>query len=367
MKTIILSSKDVVRIVKRVGLDRMMDEAIRMLVQSCKNFDPNDYQIPVREGFNYDHPVTGLLEWMPVMQVGERITFKMVGYHPLNPEVRRLPTVLSSAMVLDTSTGHMMGLIDATFPTALRTGAASAVASRILAADDSKVLGLVGAGSQSVTQFHAISRLFELERVLVFDIDADISKSLKQRIAILGVDSDMVQHTSLAEVVCNADILCTATSIGVGKGPVLGDLGLKPSLHVNAVGSDFPGKTELPLSLLERSLVCPDFVQQALKEGESQQLSIDQLGPDLVTLIKAADDYRYYKSMPTVFDSTGWALEDQVVIEMLFRYAEDMGYGTPVQLECISADPYNPYGFIADADNNRERQEVTTRPNVVTR
>ncbi len=121
---------------------------------------------------------------------------------------------------------------------------------------------------------------------------------------------------------------------------------MKPHLLVNAVGSYFPGKTEVPRTLLRRSLVCPDFTDQAVKEGECQQLGIGEVGPDLHTLVKGPPGAAAVRQRTTVFDSTGWALEDMVCMEMFMEYAEAYGIGRFLELETISSDCRNPYQFL---------------------
>lgn len=367
MRTIVLSAEDIVKIVEHVGLDNLMDEVIQGLTNVCRDSESERYRVPIRDGFEYQSPTEGLLEWMPVMKNGGSATFKLVGYHPNNPRSLGLPTILSSAMVFDTETGHLMGLADATFPTAVRTGAASAVASQVLAVENAAILGLVGAGTQAVTQLHALSRVFAFDRVLVYDVDPEVSRSFQDRAASLNLGNIAINTASLKDVVSSADILCTATSVAIGGGPVFNDSGLKPWIHINAVGSDFPGKTELPRSVLERSMVCPDFMEQARKEGECQQITPELIGPSLVDLIKHSRDYADRRSKPTVFDSTGWALEDHVAMEILFRYAKELGQGSRITIESVSDDPRNPYGFISEVREKRKQKKsaATRKPELV--
>ena len=156
----------------------------------------------------------------------------------------------------------------------------------------------------------------------------------------------VVKVSSLEKVVASADILCTQTCVGPGKGPVFDDRGTKPYIHVNAVGADLPNKTELPRSLLKRSFVCPDFLEQAVREGECQLLTAKEIGPSLVEVVKAPEDFRFVQEQPSVFDSTGFALEDHVTAGLLFDHATDLGLGTSLEIESIAADPRNPYGFV---------------------
>ncbi len=349
MKTTILSADHLRQIVRRVGLDRLMDETIGRLTEACAGLDARETVVPARAGFSYNRPDLGLLEWMPGMATGAGVQIKVVGYHPGNGRSHGLPTVLSTLSTYSVESGRLMGLMDATLVTAMRTGAASAVASRILADPESSSLGIIGCGAQAVTQLHALSRVFPLRRVYVHDTDPVAVASFQQRIHCLGLDAVAIVPAPVHTFLDQVDMLCTATSVGVGEGPVFEDGPLRPHVHVNAIGSDFPGKIELPEALLRRALVCPDFTEQALKEGECQRLEPRALGPDLPTLVKEQACHRRARDGLTVFDSTGWAVEDMVSMALFMEHAAALGIGAEVQVESVSSDYRHPYQFLYDA------------------
>jgi len=355
MKTLVLSTDHILRIVQNIGLNSLMDEMVQILTETFLTYDEELTTIPMRDGFNYKHPYLGLIEWMPVMEHGKEATIKMVGYHPTNPEKRHLPTILSTISAYDTNSGHLIGIADATFLTALRTGAASAVASKIMALPNSKTIGLIGCGAQAVTQLHALSRYYDFEQVLVYDVNPSIAKSLDKRVAFLDLD---IIVSPLEKLVSQSDIICTTTSVDIGDGPVFEDKNVKPWLHINAVGSDFPGKIEVPKSLLSRSFVSPDFLEQALKEGECQRLDIGDIGPQLVEIVKNSQQYKFVQKQISVFDSTGWALEDQVALKMLLKYAKEFNLGTEIEIESVSDDPRDPYQFINRAQQILEKAKL---------
>ncbi|NTX62492.1 ornithine cyclodeaminase family protein [Myxococcus sp. CA051A] len=347
-RTLLVTRSDLRCIVEELGADALMDELIRALTEALRTFDGELTEVRKRDGFLLDHPrQPGCLEWMPVMQRGSAVTVKMVSYSPFNPEAHGLPTIIATNSLYDVNTGHLIALMDGVFATALRTGAASAVATRALASPDSRVIGLVGCGAQAVTQLHAIRRVFPINEVLAFDTNPEAQQSLARRTAFLGLD---VKVVTLAELEERSDIICTATSVAVGGGPVISGKALKPHVHINAVGSDLPGKTELPKELLESSLVCPDFLVQCLVEGECQQIRPEQVGPDLTTLVKNPDVYESWRQRSTVFDSTGYALEDQVVTALMLRHAERLGLGTSVGLETVGGDALDPYALLREPD-----------------
>jgi L-lysine cyclodeaminase len=345
--TLIIGRDDVAAIVAAVGLDSLMDELVDGLTSAIVTFDEAVTHVRSRDGFHYSHPQTGLLEWMPVMQTGDSTTIKVVGYHPDNPRARQLPTILATISVYDTASGHLRCLTDGTFLTAMRTGAASAVASRVLARPSSHILGLVGCGAQAVTQVHALTRSFPIDRVLIHDVDPAALASLSGRIERFLPPGVEVTAMPLELLMQTADIVCTATSIGIGEGPLFKDLPTKPWLHVNAVGSDFAGKYELPVEFLRRALVSPDVLEQALVEGECQVLAAEEIGPSLAHVTAHPESYRSWQDDLTVFDSTGWALEDQVAARILMKHASRLGVGTAVAIEDIGSDPRDPYHVAA--------------------
>jgi ornithine cyclodeaminase/alanine dehydrogenase-like protein (mu-crystallin family) len=348
-KTLVFSREDIHSIVKHVGLDQIMDELIERLEVAIQTFDPSNIHIPIRSGFNYKKPDAGLVEWMPLYnELNDNVVIKLVGYHPNNPNKHQLPSVISTISLYDTTTGQLKGLMDGVLLTSFRTGAASAVCSKYLAKPDSKVLGLIGCGAQAVTQFHALSRIFNIEKVLINDSDADSMISFESRVESLNLKIK-IETTSLDDLVGNSDIICTATSIEPGAGPLFSNLKTKSSVHINAVGADFPNKVELPLDLLRTSFVCPDFLEQAKIEGECQKLQDDEIDADLAQLIQNNMDYTELQNRKSVFDSTGWVVEDNVVMELFMEYGKKLNLGQYIEIESLTGDAKSPYDFINEA------------------
>ncbi|MFK7808934.1 MAG: ornithine cyclodeaminase family protein [Saprospiraceae bacterium] len=345
-QTLILSAADIEEIVRAVGINDLMDILIDRMTTAFENFDAGKTIIPTRSGFNYETPVRGLIEWMPLhSKETNRVVVKMVGYHPDNPADFQIPTIVSSISNYDSTTGHLKSIMDGVFLTALRTGAASAIASKVLAHPESSVLGLIGAGAQAVTQLHALSRVFDLQKVMYYDSDQEAQDSFMERVAMLNLNVEFIA-SSTEEIVTQSDIITTATSIEVGQGPLFENLKTKEWLHVNAIGSDFPGKTELPLSFLRQSFVCPDFMGQAIVEGECQKLKPTEIGPEFFECIQNPQQYVDVKNRTTVFDSTGLPLEDQVVMDLFLEQAISLKLGLEISLEKMSENAKSPYDFL---------------------
>lgn len=360
--TRIITVDDLAAVVHTIGLDLFFDELLAALRRVLAEHDPATLVTQDRTGFSYDQPDLGLVEWMPAMDTGRRVSIKTVGYHPTNPVARRSPSVLATTSLYDTSDGRLVAVCEATVLTALRTGAASAVATDILARPDASVLGLVGCGAQAVAQVHALSRVRPITRVLAHDTDPSVARTLPDRLSgvVDGVEVELLDADSLGRLLAEADIICTCTTVEPGAGPVLPYGEHRPWLHVNAVGADFAGKVELPLDLLRNALVCPDVPAQCLMEGEAQRLDQRDLGPDLTSLARNAREFVGHRNRLTVFDSTGWALEDLVAAELLVHHCEHLGLGTMVDLQPSASDPYDPYqGLRPRADATRSCQTTT--------
>jgi ornithine cyclodeaminase/alanine dehydrogenase-like protein (mu-crystallin family) len=340
--SLLIDAGNVRRIAAEYGISPLMDELMNRLLQTLSTFDDRLFESPPRDGFGDDG--NGLIEWMPIHERDHTVTLKVVGYHPLNPTSHGLPSVLSSISVYDSQSGHLLALADGTFITAWRTGAMSGVASRLLAEPGSATVGLIGCGAQAVTQLHAVSMAFDIQSVLLHDIDQDRVQTLPERARAFAGPDMMFKSLPPEEMLAACDIICTSTSNPVGAGPLFEDAETKAWLHINAVGSDFPGKRELPVSLLKRSLVVADFLPQAVREGETQQLHSGTARivslPDIVRHDIAGADYR---NDLTVFDSTGWALADHVAMALIVELAVEMDEFRHVQLDNSGFDPYSPY------------------------
>jgi len=194
LDTLLITGEDIQSIIKSVGLDAIMDELIENTYEAFVNFNRDETIIPIRSGFNYSEPAEGLVEWMPVYNTKqEEVLVKIVGYHPRNPDLYRLPTIISSVSRYDTRTGHLKALVDGVLPTSLRTGAISAVASKLLGYEQTENIGLIGCGAQAITQLHALSRVFTIKNVYYYDTDTQTEQSFIDRCQMLNLDCEFIK------------------------------------------------------------------------------------------------------------------------------------------------------------------------------
>ena len=363
--TRVITVDDLAGVVAEVGLDALLDELIAALAHTLRTHDPARLVTHDRTGFEYRSPTLGLVEWMPALDVGRRVSIKTVGYHPANPGTTGAPSVLATTSLYDTADGRLAVICESTILTALRTGAASALATDVLAAPDAAMLGVVGCGAQAVTQIHAISRVRPITRVLAHDADPAVAATLADRLApvVPGLAVEVVDEQGLGRLLAGADVLCTCTTVNPGAGPVVPEGEHRPWLHVNAVGADCAGKCELPAGLLRQAaLICPDVPAQCLAEGEAQQLTAADLGPDLAALVRNRTEWEGHRVRLTVFDSTDWALEDLVAAELLASHCERLGLGTVVELQPAVTDPHNPYHRLLPATGRPPTPDPTQQP-----
>ncbi|MEW1736409.1 hypothetical protein AB0346_10725 [Nocardia beijingensis] len=343
MHTLVLRPEDIKRTIELHGRDEVMSRVIARLTEHltilgmglCENSPP-------RSGFTKSGDTSGVIEFMPHHHKDGAVTMKTITYSPSNPGLYRLPTVLGFVCRIDENTGMPTVLADGVVLTAIRTGAASAIASRLLSSPDSELVGIVGAGAQAVTQLHGLKMVRNIAKVLVFDTDVARAANLERRASFLDVEFEVA---SPERIIDSCDIICTATSVGVGAGPVLPDGMHREHLHINSIGADEVGKTELPVSLLRRSFVCVDHMEQARTEGESQQLAAEEIGPTLDYLCANPARAVEHQQDLTVFDSTGFAFEDHVALDVLLELSSSIGVGEKVSIVHNSADPFDPYYF----------------------
>jgi alanine dehydrogenase len=213
--------------------------------------------------------------------------------------------------------------------TAYRTAATSAIASKYLARSDSHILGLIGAGYQAYTHILAISQIFNLKEIRVFDISPDAVKRL-----IDSLTDYKVRPYSLEEV-ASADIVCTLTP---SRKPVVKREWIKPGTHINAVGADGKGKQELDPVILTDAVVVVDDIRQSTSGGEinvpiAQNLySVNDIYANLSEIVAGKKKGRMNSELITVFDSTGIALEDIATAKFLYEKAKAQGGFQSVEL-----------------------------------
>lgn len=258
---------------------------------------------------------------------------KIVNVHPQNPSKYSMPTVMATILLLDPRTGAPLAIMDGTTITNVRTGAAGAVAAKYLAQKDSRVVALIGAGAQAMTQFLALNEIFKIEELRVSDkVEANAEKyasEVKKRFDI------SIKVTDAKEAVQGADIIVTTTPV---KSPIVMNDWVSEGVHINAIGADAPGKQELDPEILKRARIVIDNWEQASHSGEINvpiskgMLAREDVYAELGEIVSGKKSGRTSRDEITVFDSTGLAIQDVATAWLVYKKAKEIDMGTKVEL-----------------------------------
>jgi len=337
VRPLLVTAADVVELVGRVGLGRFIDGLIARLEEVLRRW--RELTVVPRVSFQYP---AGVVEAMPASD-GRWYAVKVVNGHPDNPR-RGLLTVVALGVLVEVETGYPVMVADATLLTAFRTGAASAVATKHLARPDSRVLGIVGTGAQSEFLCLSIGRVAPIEEVVYYDVDPAAMGKFERNVRPYGLR--LTPASSGREVAERADVLVTATA-GRGRRRVVERAWLRPGTHVNAVGGDAPGKTELDPQILLDAKVVVELLEQALVEGEVQNVGKGAVYAELWEVVSGLKPGRVSRDEITVFDSVGAAFEDLAALTYLYELAAAEGVGREVEgLLPSPADPKDLFSLL---------------------
>lgn len=286
------------------------------------------------------HSPVGVVELMPTADA-EWFSFKLVNGHPGNP-AKGLLTVTAVGMLADVATGYPRLLSEMTILTALRTAATSAFAARRLANPGARTMALIGTGAQSEFQALAFKACLGIRRIRYFDTDAAAMTKFAANLA--GAGLELIACGGVAEAVRGADIVTTATAVKAAQ-CVLTDAMVGPGVHVNAIGGDCPGKTEIDARLLARARIFVEYLPQTLIEGDIQALGPTAAATELWQVVTGRAPGRTDPGAVTVFDSVGFAIEDYSALRYVYDTARALGLGAEVALVPAPRDPKDLYGY----------------------
>ena len=290
------------------------------------------------------HSASGVIELMPTSD-GDTYAFKYVNGHPLNPS-RGFQTVTAFGVLANVDNGYPSFWSEMTLLTALRTGATSAMVAKLLAKPGSSTMAIIGAGTQSEFQALAFRAILGITQLRIWDIDPAAIEKFVRNVQPLGFD--VVVATDARDAVRGADVVTTCTADKANATILSADM-IEPGMHLNAIGGDCPGKTELDAEILRRGTVFVEFPPQTRVEGEIQQLEADSPVTEIWQVLAGHAVGRTDPDQVTVFDSVGFAIEDFSAL----RYVRDAVEGTrffeEVDLIADPADPKDLFGLVAAA------------------
>jgi ornithine cyclodeaminase len=294
------------------------------------------------------HSPVGVIELMPASD-GRLYAFKYVNGHPKNTAVGLL-TVTAFGVLADVETGYPLLLSELTLTTALRTAATSALAARRMARPGSRVMALIGNGSQSEFQAVAFHHMLGIRELRLYDTDPAATAKLERNLASLRLKGlRVVRCASTATAVQGADIVTTVTA-DKRNAIILTPQMIAPGMHLNAVGGDCPGKTELHPDILRRTdaRVVVEFEPQSRIEGEIQQMEAGFAVTELTHVLAGRVPGRVSDADVTIFDSVGFALEDFSALRYLRRiHQEELGSQPQIDLVPDLEDPKNLFALLA--------------------
>src|SRR5450631_3235582 len=292
-------------LVSRIGPGRFIEELAAEIEADYRRW--SEFEKSARLA---SHSPVGVIELMPTSD-GKLYSFKYVNGHPQNT-AKGLLTVTAFGVLADVSTGYPLLLSEMTFVTALRTAAISALAARRMARPASRVMAMIGNGAQSEFQALGFHRIAGVRELRLYDTDPLATAKLIRNLTRLQIpDLAVSRCSSTAEAVRGADIVTTVTADKRNATILTPDM-IEPGMHLNAVGGDCPGKTELHVDILraKEARIVVEFEPQARIEGEIQQLDALTQVTEFADVVRGRLPGRLNDREVTLFDSVGFALND---------------------------------------------------------
>lgn len=334
----IITPDDIKRLLKKIGLKEFFLKLLTQLESDFSRWD--EFIKSPRPAFHYPH---GVIELMPISDK-EYFAFKYVNGHPKNP-IRSKMTVVATGQLSDVETGYPILFSEMTLLTAFRTAATAAIASKYLARKNSKILAIIGTGSQS--EFLVLAHYFSLgiKTIHYFDIDSHAMQKFSKNMEKFPFE--LKAFALVEDAVKHADIIITATA-GKNRLKIIDNEWVKPGVHICGIGGDCPGKTELDPYILTRAKIVVEYYHQSKAEGEIQNLEAEDVYAELWELVSGVKPGREGDLEITLFDSVGFALEDYSILRLLETLARAEGIGEQVNLVPQIDDPKNLFGEISE-------------------
>ena len=327
----------------RRGIARFIEELVTEIEADFLRWDAFE-----KSPRHATHSSVGVIELMPASD-GQLYAFKYVNGHPKNTQAGLL-TVTAFGVLADVQTGYPLLLSELTLTTALRTAATSVLAAQRMARAGSRVMALIGNGAQGEFQAIAFHHLLGIRELRLYDTDPAATHKLERNLARLRLPGlQVVRCASTAAAVEGADIITTATA-DKRNARILTPGLIVPGVHLNAVGGDCPGKTELHRDILLRPdvRVVVEYEPQSRIEGEIQQVDASYAVTELAAVLAGRVAGRAHDGEVTVFDSVGFALEDFSALRYLRRiHQQERGARSQVDLLPALEDPKDLFGLLS--------------------
>lgn len=290
------------------------------------------------------HSDVGVIELMPASD-GDMYGFKYVNGHPKNTK-EGLQTVTAFGLLADVDSGYPKLLTEMTILTALRTAAMSALVAKHLAPKGATTMAMIGNGAQSEFQCLAFKAICDVQTVRLYDTDPAATEKCARNLAGSGLT--VVRCTSGEESMEGAQIVTTCTA-DKQNATILTDNMIGDGVHINAIGGDCPGKTELHGDILLRSEIFVEYPEQTRVEGEIQQLASDHPVTELWQVFSGTAPGRTRDRQITLFDSVGFAIEDFSALRYVLKSIQGTAFFSQLDMLADPDDPRDLFGMLKRA------------------
>lgn len=322
---LLLTKDDVIRVLDMPDCMTVVEKAFAELASGTA-------VLPLRIGIT---PPDGLALYMPayLKEMGA-LACKVVSVYKNNPSKHGLPTTIGKVLLQNPDTGAVICVMDGGYLTAVRTGAASGVATRYLARKDKgQIAGIFGAGVQAKMQLWAMAVARELTCAYVYDISVEATKALIKEMSS-KLNLEIIPAESADQMLSKADIICTATSSAT---PLFDGSKVRPGTHINGIGSHTPAARELDTAIIKRSKLVADSYEACLKEAGDIMIPLQEgaipqshLRAELGEVILGRKPGRTDAAEITLFKSNGLAIQDAATAKLIYDRALKAGIGKEV-------------------------------------
>ena len=336
-----VSVDNMMRLIHHIGIEPMLRGLADYIEADFRRWELFDKTPRVAS-----HSAEGVIELMPTSD-GEVYGFKYVNGHPKNTR-EGLQTVTAFGLLADVDTGYPVLLSEMTMLTAMRTAATSAMAAKHLAPKGADTMAMIGNGAQAEFQSLAMKAICGLKTVRLYDIDPDATRKCARNLENMGLN--VVSCSSAEDSMEGAQIITTCTA-DKQYATILTDNMVGSGVHINAIGGDCPGKTELHPDILKRSEIFVEFPPQTRIEGELQQLPEDHPVTELWQVITGNASGRTDARQITLFDSVGFAIEDFSALRFVREKIRGTAYFHDLDLLADPDDPRDLFGMLLRAQS----------------
>ena len=341
-----ISVDHMMKLVLKVGVETFLSELASTIEEDFLRWEQFDKTPRVAS-----HSTDGVIELMPTSD-GTLYGFKYVNGHPKNTRDGR-QTVTAFGVLADVGSGYPMLLSEMTILTALRTAAMSAVAAKYLTRPNSRTMAIIGNGAQSEFQALAFKAIVGITHLRLYDLDPAATERCARNLKGKGLS--ITACGSSQEAIEGADIVTTVTA-DKQYATILSDNMVGPGIHINAVGGDCPGKTELHRDILLRSDIFVEYPPQTRIEGEIQQLAPDHPVVELWEVIAGRASGRRSEHAITLFDSVGFAIEDFSALRYVREKLRETGLYAELDLLADPDEPRDLFGMLVRCEQKLKNE-----------